>query len=365
MSIYAAAYRAEKRSSMSIARNAQRCMATAKLPKVLFLDSIKLAKPQLQAFEKIAQVVTNTSNSRLEFQQDLATKYDSIVGIYRHFKASESFRITGRFDEELVGKLPSSLKFITHNGAGYDQIDIASCSSRSIQVSNVPSVVDDATADTAMFLLIGALRQFSLALTHAKQGIFNSQLSLSHNPQGKTLGIVGMGGIGSALAKRARAFGMTVQYHNRNKLSEARESELGVKYVQSLDQLLGSSDVISLNLPLNAQTKHLISDAAFDKMKPSAVLINSARGPIVDEAALVRALQQNKIAGCGLDVYEDEPRITKELLDNPRALCLPHVGTMTVETQTEMEVVCLKNLEHGLKKGKLSFVVPEQRDMLA
>ncbi|KAK8850328.1 hypothetical protein IAR55_004245 [Kwoniella newhampshirensis] len=339
-------------------------MTISNTPKVLFLDSIKLATGQLKAFNKVATVIPNTSTNREEFISDLSTKYKDVSGIYRHFKASESIRITGRFDEELVSKLPLKLKFIAHNGAGYDQIDIPSCTARGIQVSNVPTAVDDATADTAMFLLIGALRQFSLALSHAKAGTFNSKIPLSHDPKGKVLGIVGMGGIGSALARRAKPFGMTVQYHNRSRVSPEKEQEMGVTYVESLDELLSTSDVISLNLPLNAKTKHLISDSAFAKMKPSAVLINTARGPIVDEAALVRALQEDKIAGCGLDVYEDEPKITPALLKHPKALCLPHVGTVTVETQTEMEAVCLRNLEHGLVKGKMGFVVAEQAQLL-
>ncbi|WVQ85769.1 hypothetical protein IAT38_007936 [Cryptococcus sp. DSM 104549] len=338
-------------------------MAILGKPKVLFLDAIKLAKPQFNAFTKVATVVPNTSTSREEFLEDLKTKYPDVTGIYRHFKASESIRVTGRFDEELVSRLPKSLKFIAHNGAGYDQIDIPSCSSHSIQVSNVPTAVDGATADTAMFLLLGALRNFSRALAHARAGTFNSQLPLSHDPAGKVLGIVGMGGIGSALARRAAPFGMTVQYHNRRRVSAEKEREIGARYVESLDELLATSDVVSLNLPLTAGTKHLISDAAFAKMKPTAVLVNTARGPIVDEAALVRALETGEIAGCGLDVYEDEPRITPELLEHPNALCLPHVGTVTVETQTEMEAVCLRNLEHGLQTGKLAFTVPEQADL--
>ncbi|KIR51565.1 2-hydroxyacid dehydrogenase [Cryptococcus gattii Ru294] len=339
-------------------------MALSNAPKVLFLDTIKLAKPQLSSFSKIANVIPNTSKTREEFLHDLGTKYKDVTGIHRHFKASESIKITGRFDEELVSKLPSSLKFIVHNGAGYDQIDISPCTTRNIQVSNVPSAVDNATADTAIFLLLGAIRNFSRALLHARQGTFNSQLPLSHDPEGKVLGILGMGGIGSALARRAKPFGLKLQYHNRRRLAEEKEKETGATYVESMEQLLATSDIVSLNLPLTAATRHLISDDAFSKMKPTSILINTARGPIVDEAALVRALESGKIAGCGLDVYENEPRITKELLDHPNALCLPHVGTVTVETQTEMEAVCLRNLEHGLKTGKLAFTVPEQVHLL-
>ncbi|TYJ52847.1 hypothetical protein B9479_006527 [Cryptococcus floricola] len=308
--------------------------------KVLFLDSIKLAKTQLAAFQKVATVVPNTSTTREQFISDLGTKYKDVSGIYRHFKASESIKITGRFDQELVSKLPRSLKFIAHNGAGYDQIDIPACTTRKVQVSNVPTAVDGATADTAIFLILSVLRQFPLALAHAQAGTFNSALPLSNDPKGKVLGIVGMGGIGSALALRAKALGMEVVYHNRKRVDAGKEKDLGVRYVGSVEELLKTSDVISLNLPLTPSTHHLISTPQFDLLKPTA------------------------LAGVGLDVYENEPKIPKELLDDPRAVCLPHVGTVTVETQEEMEAVCLKNLETGLKTGKMGFVVAEQKQLL-
>ncbi|TYJ52852.1 hypothetical protein B9479_006532 [Cryptococcus floricola] len=333
-------------------------------PKILFLDSIKLAKSQLAALSKIAAIIPNTSKNRDDFIRDLGTKYKDVTGIYRHFKASESIKITGHFDEELVSHLPESLRFIAHNGAGYDQIDIPSCTSRKIQVSNVPTAVDGATADTAAFLILSVLRQFPLALAHAQAGTFNSSIPLSNDPKGKVLGIVGMGGIGSALAVRAKALGMDVVYHNRKRVDAGKEKELDVRYVGSLEELLKTSDVISLNLPLTPSTHHLISTPQFDLLKPTAVLINTARGPIIDETALIQALKDNKLAGVGLDVYENEPKIPKELLDDPRAVCLPHVGTVTVETQEEMEAVCLRNLETGLRTGKMGFVVAEQKHML-
>ncbi|ODN75680.1 2-hydroxyacid dehydrogenase [Cryptococcus wingfieldii CBS 7118] len=339
-------------------------MTLARGSKVLFLDSIKLAKTQLAAFQKVATVVPNTSTTREQFISDLGTKYKDVSGIYRHFKASESIKITGRFDQELVSKLPRSLKFIAHNGAGYDQIDIPACTTRNVQVSNVPTAVDGATADTAIFLILSVLRHFPLALAHAQAGTFNSALPLSNDPKGKVLGIVGMGGIGSALAVRAKALGMQVVYHNRKRVDAGKEKELDVRYVGSLEELLKTSDVISLNLPLTPSTHHLISTPQFDLLKPTAVLINTARGPIIDETALIQALKDNKLAGVGLDVYENEPKIPKELLDDPRAVCLPHVGTVTVETQEEMEAVCLRNLETGLRTGKMGFVVAEQKQLL-
>jgi lactate dehydrogenase-like 2-hydroxyacid dehydrogenase len=153
---------------------------------------------------------------------------------------------------------------------------------------------------------------------------------------------------------------MTIQYHNRNRLPE--DLEQGAKYV-SRDELLATSDVVSLNLPLNAHTKHTISAPELKAMKKSAILINTARGAVVDEPALIEALESGEIAGAGLDVYENEPTIPARLLQHPNAVCLPHIGTLSYETQKEMEAFCIRNLRAGLSTGKLANVVPEQKGM--
>lgn len=237
-------------------------------------------------------------------------------------------------------------------------VSVPPCTERQIQVSNVPSVTDNPTADTALFLILGVLRQFNIAIDEAKAGFFHKNLTLSNDPAGKVLGILGMGGIGRALARRARALGMTIKYHNRSRLPE--QLEQGAEYV-SREDLIATADVLSLNLPLNSSTKGSISMDVFKAMKPTAVLINTARGPIVDEKALIKALESGEIAGAGLDVYENEPHIPQELLSHPRTLCLPHIGTLSVETQRDMEAFCLRNLMSGLTTGNLANVVPEQK----
>lgn len=234
----------------------------------------------------------------------------------------------------------------------------------------MPTVVNEASADTALFLLIGAMRRFPLAMAHLRAGSFNQQFPFrtASDPEGKVLGIVGAGGIGQALAKKAaNALGMQVIYHNRRQLSNEQEmagmqSGTRMNYCASLDELLAKSDAVSLNCPLTPETRHLISDAQFAKMKRTAVLINTARGPVVDEEALVRALQQETIAGAGLDVYEHEPKVGEALraLGETRALLLPHVGTLSLQTQTAMEAACIDNLLHGLATGKLRYTVREQ-----
>ncbi|TXT06066.1 hypothetical protein VHUM_03539 [Vanrija humicola] len=336
-----------------------RGLSTAK-PKVLILDPVNLAHEELANLEREAELIPLTSQDRSAFIHDLGAAYSSVSAIYRHFKGTGSINVTGRFDEELVSKLPSSLRFIAHNGAGYDQISVAPCTSRNIQVTNVPSVVDNATADTALFLILGSLRQFNVALANAQAGQFHRGLPLSSDPAGKVLGILGMGGIGRALAKRAKALGMTIQYHNRSRLPE--DLEQGAKYV-GREELIATSDVLSLNLPLNEATKHSIGAAELKAMKPTSILINTARGPVVDEPALIAALTTGDIAGAGLDVYENEPIIPTELLQHPRAICLPHIGTLSYETQKEMEAFCLRNIRAGLASGKLTTVVPEQKGL--
>ncbi len=172
------------------------------------------------------------------------------MAAYRTF---DSVSITGRVDAELVAALPSSLRFICHNGAGYDQLDVAACTARDIRVSNTPTAVDDATADIGIFLMLGALRNLAVSMTTLRAGDWRGKdqvPDLGHDPQGKVLGILGMGGIGRNFARKAVAFGMQIRYYNRTKLDEAVEREIGAEYV-SLDTLLADSDVLSLNLPLN------------------------------------------------------------------------------------------------------------------
>ena len=241
--------------------------------------------------------------------------------------------MTGRIEGDVVEALSQAgVRYICHNGAGYDQIDVAACSKLGIHVSNVPSAVDAATADTAMFLLLGALRNFNLPMLSLRQDQWrgNPPPSLGHDPEGKILGILGMGGIGRNLARKAAAFDMEIQYHNRTPLS--RELSGGAKYV-SFDELLRTSDAISLNLPLNQHTRHIIGSAEFEKMKPDVVIVNTARGAVMDEDALVKALEEGKVSSCGLDVYEDEPEIHKGLVANPKVMLLPHLGTWTEEVK--------------------------------
>ena len=281
----------------------------------------------------------------------------------RSSRIAFSLQITGRFDKELVDVLPSSLKFVSHNGAGYDSIDAHACAARGISVSNTPGAVDACSADTAIFLILGALRRIHIPYTALRAGKWRGNMGLTHEPEGKMLGILGMGGIGTAVARRALPFGLRIQYHNRSCIPE-QQNITGAKYV-SFEELLQTSDIISVHLPLNASTRGLVSYREFAMMKTGVVLVNTARGPIVNEDALVQALEEGKVWGAGLDVHEHEPDIHPGLINNENCVLLPHVGTATMETQRKMEVLVVENVRSALERGCLLTPVAETRKMMA
>lgn len=251
-------------------------------------------------------------------------------------RAPHSTSVTGKFDQELIEALPASVRFLAHNGAGYDNIDVAACTRRGILVSHCPRVVDEATADTAVFLILAALREFNNGIMAIRSGRWTGLVPpepLGHDPQGKVLGILGFGGIGRCLARKMAVFGMRTIYHNRTPLLEEALANDGVVEYVSFDELLARSDVLSLNLPLNAGTRNIISTAEFHKMKRGIVIVNTARGGVLDEEALASAIDAGIVSSVGLDVYQSEPDIHPSLVKNPRVCLLPHMGTSTVEVR--------------------------------
>lgn len=339
-------------------------MGSLQKPKALLLGRLHHAQAAWDSLADVAELVRPESRNREDFIKECQSgKLDGVVVAYRTFG---SVRITGMVDEELVNALPKSLKFLAHCGAGYDQIDVHACSSRNppIHVSNVPTAVDDATADVNMFLIIGALRNFNAGMQALRRGewLGNPLPALGHDPQGKVLGILGMGGIGRNLKRKAEVFGMKVIYHNRKKLDSGLED--GAEYV-SFDELLARSDVLSLNLPLNKNTRHIISHAELAKMQDGVVIVNTARGAVMNEDALVQALDSGKVRSVGLDVFEDEPKVHPGLLRNPNVILVPHMGTWTVETQLAMEEWAIDNVRRAVETGKLKSPVPEQAGLTA
>ncbi|KAK9451431.1 D-isomer specific 2-hydroxyacid dehydrogenase [Limtongia smithiae] len=325
------------------------------LPRVLLTGQLVFAHPQWNSLSSIAKLEVDESASKAELLAKFAPGglyHDNLVAIF-HTHSTPS---AGVMDKEFIDAMPSTVKYISHHGAGYDMIDVAACAARGILVSNTPGSVDDATADTNMFLILGALRGFNKALGNLRQGKWNSGVPLAHDPEGKVLGIIGMGGIGRALKQRAEGFDMEVQYHNRKPLSP--ELAAGAKYV-SFDEIIATSDVLSLNLPLNEHTRHIINKETFAKMKDGVIITNTARGAVIDEAALVEALASGKVACAGLDVFEDEPVIHPGLLANENVMLLPHLGTHTVESRTKMEIKVIDNIRSALTTGKMISVTPE------
>ncbi|TQS33391.1 hypothetical protein Golomagni_06266 [Golovinomyces magnicellulatus] len=327
-------------------------------PQVLVCGTIVHAHDELKNdLGSVAEILHLDTPSRADFVKATADggKYANIVAIYRHNDSADKI---GVFDAELINALPASLKFICHNGAGYDQIDVHAAKARGILVSHTPAAVDDATADTAMFLVLSSLRQYYRAEVNARSGKWKSGLKPAHDPENKVLGIIGMGGIGSALAKRAAAFDMKIIYYNRNPNPNADAS---YTYVKSQQELLAQADVVSLNLPLNKETEKSFGKTQFDQMKDGAILVNTARGGVVDEEALIDALNSGKLSSAGLDVYPAEPKIDERLVKMDNCILLPHMGTETVETQKKMEVQVFGSIETALQSGKPSFIVKEHK----
>ena len=234
------------------------------------------------------------------------------------------------------------LRVISQFGVGYDNIDLAAATSRGIAVCNTPDVLTEAVADLALGLLIAAARQLVRGDRLARSGRWQ-EMGLAREVHGRTLGLVGLGRIGQAVARRARAFGMKLLYHDLALRPEC-EQELGIAFV-SLAQLLRESDFVSLHLPLNPATRRLISERELGLMKQDAILINTSRGGIVDQAALVRALQDKKIGGAALDVFEVEPLPASDpLIRLENVLLAPHIGSATVATREEMAILAAENL---------------------
>ncbi|KAM0449358.1 hypothetical protein ACHAO4_007705 [Trichoderma viride] len=339
--------------------------STSQKPGVLMLGIVHHAKAEFEKLSEVADVVQVTTGTRDEFIRDCDNgKYDNVVAISRTY---DSVKITGRFDAELVSHLPSSINFISHNGAGYDQIDIQPCTDKKISVSNTPKAVDAATANTAIFLILGALRRAWIPQLAVREGKWRGESPLGRDPHTLTLGVLGMGGIGTATAKRAAALGFKLQYHNRKPvdgLDKQFAANEVPKYV-GFEELLQSSDVISVHLPLGPATQGLIGKKELSSMKDGVIIVNTARGAIIDEEALAESLESGKVWSVGLDVFEEEPKINPKLISHPGAVLLPHIGTATIDTQKEMEILVIDNVKSAITQGKFLTLVPEQKPLLA
>lgn len=254
--------------------------------------------------------------------------------------------LTERIDAEVFDAAGPQLKAVANFAVGYNNIDVDEATRRGVLVCNTPDVLTETTADLAFALMLGVARRFRDSEAYLREGRWTSwspSLLLGRDVYGKALGIFGLGRIGQAVARRARGFGMRVLYHNRSRVAAALESDLGARYVDKAT-LLAESDFVSIHCPLTDETRHAFGADEFRAMKASAILVNTARGPIVDEAALAAALQRGNIWGAGIDVFEKEPAIHPDLLECTNALLLPHIGSATGETRAKMAELAAENL---------------------
>lgn len=260
----------------------------------------------------------------------------------------------GHVDESFLSPLLPGLKLVASSGAGYDNIDVDYCSQNGIYVSNTPTSVTEATANCAVWLILSCLRNFIAFAESAKIGEWKGDLPASRDPDGLTLGIVGLGRIGANVAKKMAAFNMKILYTARHRASrEIEEAAGGAKFVMTLEDLVSKSDVVSVHVPLSDATHHLIGEDVFSKFKSGGIFVNTARGKIHDERALIRGLQEGRLSMAGLDVFESEPTISDEFTKYgslaDRVVTTPHIGAYTVQTRTKLELELLENVREFLK----------------
>jgi glyoxylate reductase len=256
--------------------------------------------------------------------------------------------VTDRIDSRILSRAGPNLRLIANFGAGVDNIDVATANARGVTVTNTPGVLTEDTADMTMALILAAARRVVEGAQVVQTGGFSGwspTWMLGRRIAGKRLGIIGMGRIGQAVARRAKAFGLSIHYHNRKPVSPRISDELEATYWESLDQMLARMDVISVNCPHTPGTFHLLSARRLKLLQPHAIVVNTARGEVIDEPALANMLARGEIAGAGLDVYENEPAINPKLLKLPNVVLLPHMGSATVESRIDMGEKVIINIK--------------------
>jgi glyoxylate reductase len=255
--------------------------------------------------------------------------------------------ITDRIDAGVIARAGERLKLIANFGAGVDHIDVTAANAAGITVTNTPGVLTDDTADMTMGLIMAVARRLVEGAEAIRHGDFHGWTPtwmLGRRIGGKRLGIIGMGRIGQALARRAAAFGIAIHYHNRKPVSPRIAEELGATYWESLDQMLARMDIISVNCPHTPGTYHLLSARRLKLIRPHAIVVNTARGEIIDEAALAAMLEAGELAGAGLDVFEHEPAVNPKLLKLPNVVLLPHMSSATIEGRVDMGEKVIVNI---------------------
>jgi glyoxylate reductase len=296
--------------------------------------------PAVEHLEKFYQVQMNTED-RGAYRRELKKAFqesDAVLCL-----------LTDRIDAELLTRAPK-VRVVANMAVGYDNIDLKTATDNGIMATNTPGVLSETTADLAWALILGIARRLVESDRYTREKKFSGwepMLFLGSDVYEKTLGIVGFGRIGRAVARRASGFAMKVLYNDETRAPASVEKKLRAERVP-LGTLLRESDFVTLHVPLTATTHHLIGAKELKSMKPTAFLINTSRGPVVDEEALVKALRQNVIAGAGLDVYEKEPRMARGLIGLPNTILLPHIGSGSIETRTKMALMAAENIVAAL-----------------
>ncbi len=310
-------------------------------------------KPLVVVTRKLPAIVETRMRELFDAQLNIDDSPMSQAALVEAVKTAEVLvpTVTDRIDARLIAQAGDQLRLIANFGNGVDNIDVASAVQRGITVTNTPGVLTDDTADMTIALILAVARRIAegaRVIPDDDWAGWSPTWMLGRRITGKRLGIVGMGRIGQAVAKRAAAFGLSIHYHNRRRVDPRVEEKLDATYWDSLDQMLARMDIVSVNCPHTPATYHLLSARRLKLMKPDAILINTARGEIVDESALSRMLEAGELAGAGLDVYESEPAVNPRLLKlarNHRVVVLPHMGSATHEGRADMGEKVIVNIK--------------------
>jgi len=307
-------------------------------------------KPLVVVTRKLPDVVETRMRELFETRLNEADRPFSQAELVEAVKTADVVvpTVTDRIDSAVLSQAGERLKLIANFGNGVDNIDVVTANNRGITVTNTPGVLTEDTADMTMALILGVPRRIAegiKALEHGEWTGWSPTWMLGHRIWGKRLGIVGMGRIGQAVARRAKAFGMSIHYHNRRRVPEATEEALEATYWDSLDQMLARMDVVSIHCPHTPATFHLLSARRLKLMKPEAYIVNTARGEVIDEAALIRQLEADQLAGAGLDVFEHEPAVNPKLVASDKVVLLPHMGSATIEGRVDMGEKVIINIK--------------------
>lgn len=307
-------------------------------------------KPLVVVTRKLPDVIETRMMELFETRLNLDDRPVSQADLIKAVQEADVLvpTVTDRIDSGVLSQAGENLRLIASFGTGVDHIDLATARSRGITVTNTPGVLTEDTADMTMALILAVPRRLSEGERLMRSGAWTGwgpTSMLGHRIWGKRLGIVGMGRIGTAVARRARGFGLSVHYHNRRRVHPDLEAELEATYWESLDQMLAHMDIVSVNCPHTPATFHLLSARRLQLMRPNAYIVNTSRGEVIDENALARALESGSIAGAALDVFEHEPAVNPKLLKLDNVVLLPHMGSATIEGRVDMGEKVIINIK--------------------